>query len=188
MEKLGVSKFHVMGTSYGGFVAYHMARIAPEKVEKVVIASSGVGMKKGDEEALIGRAKSEKVEDFMLPENAEQMRNLARLSVFRSFNRIPDFFLNDFVQCLYAKNRKEKLELLKGITLGRDENSTLAPLQQDVLLVWGDQDQIFPVKMAHELKEIIGENVRLEVMENTSHVPQIEDPGRFNDIVFNFLS
>lgn len=169
-------------------MAYHMARMSPEKVEKVVIASSGVGMKKGDEETLVERAKSGTVENFMLPENAEQMRNLARLSVFRSFNMIPDFFLNDFVQSLYAPNRKEKLELLKGITLGHDQNGKLSPLSQDVLLVWGKQDQIFPLKMAQELKEIIGEKVRLEVMEDTSHVPQIEDSGRFNDIVFNFLS
>ncbi|GLT75993.1 hypothetical protein SLA2020_476790 [Shorea laevis] len=187
MEKLGVKKFHVMGTSYGGFVAYHMARMLPENVEKVVIASSGVSIKKGDNETLLKRADSEKVEDFMLPETADQLRTLARLAVFRSFSMMPDFFLNDFVQTLYTQNRKEKLELLKGLTLGRTENANLVPLEQDVLIVWGEQDQIFPLKLAFELKELLGEKARVEVLKKTSHVPQIEDSGRFNDIVNEFL-
>ncbi|GLT97202.1 hypothetical protein SLE2022_147780 [Rubroshorea leprosula] len=187
MEILGVKKFHVMGTSYGGFVAYHMARMLPDNVEKVVIASSGVSIKKGDNETLLKRADSEKVEDFMLPETADQLRTLARLAVFRSFSMIPDFFLNDFVQTLYTQNRKEKLELLKGLTLGRTENANLVPLEQDVLIVWGEQDQIFPLKLAFELKELLGEKARVEVLKKTSHVPQVEDSGRFNEIVNEFL-
>lgn len=183
-----MQKFHAVGTSYGGFVAYHMARMAPGKVEKVVIASSGVNMRKGDNEALVKRAGFEKLEDLMLPENAVQLRTLARFAVSRKLVLVPDFFFNDFVQNLYAKNRKEKLELLKGVTLGRSENATLiTPLQQDVLIVWGDQDQIFPLKMAHELKELLGEKVKLEVLEKTSHLPQVEDSGRFNNLVNKFL-
>ncbi|GLT25645.1 hypothetical protein SLA2020_007630 [Shorea laevis] len=187
MEQLGVEKFYVMGTSYGGFVAYHMARMWPEKVQKVVIASSGVNMKKGDNESLIKRAGLEKIEDLMLPETTDQLRTLFRLAVFRSFQMIPNFFLNDLLQRLLAENRKEKLELLEGLTLGRTENANLAPLQQDVLIVWGNQDQIFPLNMACELKELLGEKVRLKVLENTSHVPQIEDSRLFNNVVNKFL-
>ncbi|PQP99250.1 uncharacterized protein Pyn_27470 [Prunus yedoensis var. nudiflora] len=53
MEKAGVERFSVIGTSYGGFVAYHVARMWPERVEKVVIASSGVNMRRGDNEKLL---------------------------------------------------------------------------------------------------------------------------------------
>ncbi|GLT85618.1 hypothetical protein SLE2022_038040 [Rubroshorea leprosula] len=187
MEQLGVEKFHVMGTSYGGFVAYHMASMWPEKVQKVVIASSGVNMKKGDNESLIKRAGLEKVEDLLLPETTDQLRTLTRLTVSRSFQMIPNFFLNDLLQRLFAENRKEKLELLKGLTLGRTEDANLAPLQQDVLIVWGNQDQIFPLNMAYELKELLGEKVRLKVLENTSHVPQIEDSRLFNNEVNKFF-
>ncbi|KAK6236662.1 hypothetical protein QUC31_020453 [Theobroma cacao] len=201
MEKLQVKKYHVMGTSYGGFVAYHMAKMWPDKVEKVVIASSGVNMSKADNMALLKRSNLENIEDFMLPETATQLRTLTRLAVSkRMIAMIPDFFLNDFVNQLYSENRKEKLELLKGVTLVQgDDTVKLAPLQQvhpppfshnipnDVLLVWGDQDQIFPLKMAYELKELLGKQARLEVIPNTSHVPQIENSAQFNNIVKGFL-
>ncbi|XP_062159687.1 uncharacterized protein LOC133867030 [Alnus glutinosa] len=187
LEILGVNRFYVMGTSYGGLVAYHMARMWPERVEKVVIGSSGVNMRLRDNEALLKRAKLEKIEELMLPVTAAQLRTLMGLSVSMRFNMFPDFFLNDLVQKLYSQNRKEKIELLKGLTLGRDDTANISPLKQEVLIVWGDHDQIFPLEMATELKELLGEKARLEVIKNTAHVPQIECPGQFNNIVKNFL-
>ncbi|KAK3213264.1 hypothetical protein Dsin_017970 [Dipteronia sinensis] len=188
LENIGVKKFSVVGTSYGGFVAYHMARMSPEKVEKVVIASSGVNMKRSDNEDLVRRARLERIEHLMLPESASQLRALTGLALYKKLDIIPDFFLNDVVSQLYRENRKEKMELLKGMTLGQDDQVNLTPLQQDVLIVWGTQDQIFPLKMATELKGLLGEKTRLEVIEKTSHVPQIENPSLFNNIVKNFLS
>jgi pimeloyl-ACP methyl ester carboxylesterase len=88
---------------------------------------------------------------------------------------------------LYKKNRKEKIELLKGVTFGRSENLNIDSLSQEVLIVWGDKDQIFPVKMAYELKEILGDKTKLEIIDNTSHVPQIECAQEFNNIVLRFL-
>ncbi|KAM7260476.1 hypothetical protein ACFE04_016217 [Oxalis oulophora] len=188
MEKLGVEKYSVVGTSYGGFVTYHMATMWPEKVEKAVIASSGVNMRWRDNEELVKRAELENVEKLMLPQTANDLRALARLAVFkRPGFHVPDFFLNDFVKTLYKSNRKEKVELLKGLTLGKDNSVNLSPLQQEVLIVWGDQDKIFPLEMGHELKGLLGEKVRMEVIKGTSHCPQTEDPVQFNNIVKQFL-
>ena len=33
----------------------------------------------------------------------------------------------------------------------------------------------------------LGEKARLEIMKNTAHVPQVEDPEKFNEILLNFL-
>lgn len=35
-----------------------------------------------------------------------------------------------YFQKLYSQNRREKLELLKELTIGRDETVTLSPLSQ----------------------------------------------------------
>lgn len=187
-DKLNLERFHVVGTSYGGFVAYHVAQMWPERIRKVVIASSGVNMKKGDNEQLLGRAKLENIEDLMLPETAANLRTLMDLAVYKRIaHMVPDFVLNEFINRLYTEKREEKIELLKGLTLGREEDPGISALQQDVLLIWGDHDQLFPLRMATELKELLGKKVKLEVMENTAHVPQIEDPLRFNSILKDFL-
>ncbi|OAO98831.1 hypothetical protein AXX17_AT4G38010 [Arabidopsis thaliana] len=41
--------------------------------------------------------------------------------------------------------------------------------------------------MAYELKEILGDKTKLEIIDNTSHVPQIECAQEFNNIVLRFL-
>ncbi|KAI4337197.1 hypothetical protein L6164_015643 [Bauhinia variegata] len=187
LDKLRVKRFHVLGTSYGGFVAYHLARMVGEKVQKVVIASSGVNMRKSDHVALLKRAKVDKIEDLMLPSTPHQLRNLMALSLFRRLHMVPDFFLNDFVNKLYSENRKEKMELLKGVTVGKDDASNIIPLQQEVLILWGEHDQIFPVDMATELQGVIGKKARLELITEASHVPQIEKPAEFNNVVLKFL-
>ncbi|KAG2400391.1 uncharacterized protein HKW66_Vig0097550 [Vigna angularis] len=193
LDKLKVEKFQVVGTSYGGMVAYNLAKMfGEERVEKVVIASSGVNMKRSNNVALVQRAELEKIEDLMLPATPQQLRKLMSLSVYRTPQFLPHFLLNDFLHKLYSENRKEKKELLKGLTIGKDESSTLSPLQQGVLIVWGEQDQIFPVQMARELKEfeffaIISRKARLELIKEASHVPQMEKPREFNNILLNFL-
>lgn len=97
LDKLNLKRFLVMGTSYGGFVAYHLAKMLGERVDKVVIASSGVNMRKSDNVTLLARAKLHNIEDLMLPANPHQLRNLMALSVSRRLHMLPDFFLNDFL-------------------------------------------------------------------------------------------
>ncbi|KAG8381761.1 hypothetical protein BUALT_Bualt05G0006200 [Buddleja alternifolia] len=154
LEKLGIHRYSVVGTSYGGFVAYRIASMWPERVEKVVIASSAVNMRRSDNSELLKRAKMERIEDLMLPTAAVQLRTSMGLSVCRRLY-MPDFVLNDFID--------------------------------EVLIVWGDHDQIFLLERAIELKKSLGENARLEIMKNTSHVPHLERAGHFNTIVYNFL-
>lgn len=186
LERIGADRYSIVGTSYGGFVAYQMASMWPERVERVVIASSGVNLRRTDNEELLKRAKLERVENLMLPANSAQLRTLMSLSVFR-LPYVPDFLLNDFLEKLYSENRREKMELLKGLTLGRDDKVNITPLKQEVLVVWGDHDQIFLLEKAYELKKCLGEKARLEIIKNTSHVPQLERAGQFNKIVNSFL-
>ncbi|KAF4375787.1 hypothetical protein F8388_014509 [Cannabis sativa] len=169
MEKMGVERYSILGTSYGGIVAYNVAKRWGERVVRVVIASSGLNMKREDGVELLKRGKVEKTEELMLPATAKQMRNLLSLAK------------------LYSDKRMEKMELLKGLTIGKDDQPQISPLEMEVLLIWGDHDQIFPVEMAIELKELLGKKVKLEIIKKTSHVPQSENPALFNSIVNNFL-
>lgn len=99
MEIRGVRRYSVMGTSYGGFVAYRMAAAAGEgrAVERVVIASSAVNLVREDSEGLLRRGKAERVEDLMLPASAAQLRALLGLALLKAPALAPNFLLNDFI-------------------------------------------------------------------------------------------
>lgn len=108
LEKLGVERFSVVGTSYGGFVAYHVARTWPERVDKVVIASSGVNMRRRDSEALLKRADVGQIEDLMLPATAAQLQKLMGLAMFKKLDMIPQFFMNDIIQVIFFNLLKKR--------------------------------------------------------------------------------
>nr|GMD47566.1 epoxide hydrolase 4-like [Ipomoea batatas] len=130
LEKLGVEKFTIVGTSYGGFVAYHMARMWPERVEKVVIASSAVNLKKQDNEGLIKRANAGRVEDVLLPATAEQLRTLMSLSSFRQPPAFtPNFIFNDFIsEVLIVWGECDKLFLLEKATQLKEPGDNVTTL------------------------------------------------------------
>ncbi|XP_047320324.1 2-hydroxy-6-oxononadienedioate/2-hydroxy-6-oxononatrienedioate hydrolase [Impatiens glandulifera] len=186
MEKLGVQKFSIMGTSYGGFVSYMIASQWPEKIEKVVISSSGVNMRLKDNINVMKKAKVESIEEILLPTTVPRLRTMLSLVSVAKIH-VPNFILKELINKLFLQNRKEKIELLRGSTIGKDDTVNVSPIRQEVLIVWGDKDNIFSLDLAHELKELLGEKARIEVIKNTSHIPQIENPQAFNNIVYQFL-
>ncbi|XP_051151194.1 uncharacterized protein LOC127265448 [Andrographis paniculata] len=188
-DKLGLRRYWVVGTSYGGFVAYWMASMWSERVEKVVIASSAVNMVATDNADLLKKAQAEKIEDLLLPTTGRRLRTMLAFALYkRPPVYIPAFFLDDFIDKLYSENRAEKLQLLKGLSVGKSDHPLpLSPLSQQVLIVWGEHDRIFPLERARQLQKLLGESTQLEVMEKTSHVPQLEDPHKFNFILRSFF-
>ncbi|KAM6541925.1 hypothetical protein CsatB_006372 [Cannabis sativa] len=187
MEKIGVKKYSVVGTSYGGFVAYNVAKRWADRVDKVVIASSATNMRLRDSMELLKRAKVEKIQDLFLPTSVARLRTLLTLTVYNFSKFVPYSLLDDMLRMLFSDNREEKSELFDGVTIGRDNQAHVVPLNKEVLLVWGDHDQIFPIEETVELKQLLGKNVKLEVIKEASHLPNIEKADQFNQILNNFL-
>ena len=53
--------------------------------------------------------------------------------------------------------------------------------------MWGENDSIIPVKDAHEFERLIPDSRKL-VMKDTGHIPMIERPATFNDVMLEFLA
>ncbi|KAF6136129.1 hypothetical protein GIB67_024143 [Kingdonia uniflora] len=95
LKKIGLRRYHVLGHSYGGFVAYHMARLWPEKVGKVVLVSSAINRKSRDQDDLLELTKMENMEDLILPKTPHALRLLMAVTMKRQLP-IPVFILNNF--------------------------------------------------------------------------------------------
>ncbi len=55
------------------------------------------------------------------------------------------------------------------------------------LIVWGDRDDIIPVKHATVAHEAITGS-RLEILESVGHFPHVEAPDRFLSVLTDFLA
>ncbi|XP_051183181.1 uncharacterized protein [Lolium perenne] len=190
VEGLKGKRVAVAGTSYGGFVAYWLARAAgPGRVGPVVIASSDVLKTAADDREFLKRAGEEwgAVHELLLPAEPAAMRRVMQMAAHRAppVMMSPDFVLRDFIQKLYT-NREQLSHVFKGITVGTDKFQ-VTPLSQEVLIVWGEHDQLFPVEKAFAIQRALDGKARVEIMKETGHAPQLEDPARFNEIVLDFL-
>uniref|UniRef100_A0ACD5WDF8 Uncharacterized protein n=1 Tax=Avena sativa TaxID=4498 RepID=A0ACD5WDF8_AVESA len=191
VEGLKGRRVAVAGTSYGGFVAYCLARAAGSKrVGPIVIASSDLLKTAADDDAFMKRAgeRWRGGDELLIPTEPAAMRRLMEMTAYRPPPALmtSDFVLRDFIQKLFTDNREQLIHVLKGVTVGTDKFQ-LTPLSQEVLIVWGEHDQLFPVEKAFVIQRSLDGRARVEIIKKTGHCPNIEDPARFNRILKDFL-
>ena len=71
--------------------------------------------------------------------------------------------------------------------LGYDFRDRLGDVNCPTLVVWGSDDNIVPVEDADEFERLIP-NARKVILDDTGHVPMLERPETFNDLVVDFLA
>jgi pimeloyl-ACP methyl ester carboxylesterase len=69
-----------------------------------------------------------------------------------------------------------------------DFKDRLAEIEIPVLLVWGENDMLVPVVDSSRYQRMIGPNARRVIFSDTGHVPMIERPSRFHELLSEFLA
>jgi pimeloyl-ACP methyl ester carboxylesterase len=63
-----------------------------------------------------------------------------------------------------------------------DFRDRLPEIKAPTLIVWGDSDMLVPVEDAHEFERLIPQS-RTVILEDTGHVPMLERPVKFNELL-----
>eukprot|EP00245_Coleochaete_scutata_P003010 TRINITY_DN1428_c0_g1_i4.p1 TRINITY_DN1428_c0_g1~~TRINITY_DN1428_c0_g1_i4.p1 ORF type:complete len:140 (+),score=23.33 TRINITY_DN1428_c0_g1_i4:547-966(+) len=100
-----------------------------------------------------------------------------------------DWILRQTLDHMFRDMVEEKRELLTHLKSYIDDPATLhiPKLEKETLIVWGERDMVFPVELAHRLAAFLGARSIVEVMNNTAHLPNAENPRLYNNIILNFL-
>ena len=67
-----------------------------------------------------------------------------------------------------------------------DSTPTLAQIDVPTLVIHGEEDQIIPLAEAEAMFEAI-EGSEMVVLENAGHLPNLEQPEKFNEAVADFI-
>ncbi|CAL4922963.1 unnamed protein product [Urochloa decumbens] len=187
MDGMGVRRFAVVGVSYGGFVAYRMAAMYPEAVERVVLVSSGVCLEEQDLAAgLFPVADVGEAAELLVPRRPAEVRRLVKLTFVRPPPVMPSIFLKDYINVMASDHIQEKTELLHTLISDR-KLSDLPKIRQPTLIIWGEQDQVFPMELAHRLERHLGDNSRLVVVKNAGHAANIEKSKEVCKIIVDYF-
>ena len=110
------------------------------------------------------------------------LRHIALGYVFRHPTRIaPDLAYN----IMYGSGSPGFIASMDALT-DYDFRDRLDDVKVPVLLVWGREDNLVPVEDAGEFERLIPD-ARKVILEDTGHVPMLERPETFNELVVEFL-
>lgn len=186
LDALGIERAHVVGISYGGFVALQMAVAAPSRVRSLALVDSpGPVFTPEDEAALLVRFGVPSAEALMLPERWQDTSRLIELSYHRD-PWVPGPVLKDMHAHMIAVHRQEQAALLADLPAHREAMTTVQPgALPPTLLIWGRYDEVFPLETGERLSAALG--APLVVIDQTAHAPNLERPDAFNQELLRWL-
>ena len=185
LDCLGVAQVHVIGVSMGSQTAIELAVVAPDRVASLVAVAARAGMPVSPEL----RANWDHVNELYDAGDIDGANEYELRMWVDGPRRTPEMIDPAF---------RERVRAMNGALLLRDDDEgeeieldppvreRLGEITAPALILYGDQD-IADVQQAGPLLAQAIPGARLVVMENVSHLPQMEQPEHFNEVVLGFL-
>lgn len=189
----GEERAHLVGNSLGGRVALECARLAPARVQSLVVAAPAAV---GRETAIAMRLAATPIlgERLTLP----SLRTTRELWIPAFFDA--SFVTDDFVETKYTLAalpgaQQAVLRTLRGFVspggFRRDQlaliQAALPTMSQPTLIMWGRQDVFIPPGHARILEAGLKRS-RTVMFDACGHLPQLERALEFNATVLDFLA
>ena len=174
-DELGLEKCHLVGASLGGWIASEIAVRHPQRLEGLVLVNSaGLHLDEGPP-----------IEMSALDADAAFLRSLLISD--------HDSFVGELL--FPAAHGDESLDAISRPSFESTWNrhlhsprlrTRLRRIKAPTLILWGDDDRLYPQRYAQVFKEEIPKSV-LHVIERCGHLPMFEQESRFVTAVTKFL-
>jgi pyruvate dehydrogenase E2 component (dihydrolipoamide acetyltransferase) len=174
MDALQIERAYLVGQSLGGAIVLQLAAEKPQKVASLtLISSAGLGPD----------INMSYVEAFIRATGRKDLKpQLEKL--FADPQLVSRDMINDVLKYKRMDGVDEVLRSIAATSFSGGRQSTilreqLASLKIPVQIIFGAQDQIIPAKHA----EGLGENVKVRVIPQASHMPHMEAAGEVNRLI-----
>lgn len=210
VDTIGLNKFNLAGWSTGGGVAMYFAIDYPEYVEKLILVESvgikGYPMFKKDENGkpILGELISTKEEIERDPvqvlpilnaykdKNKDFLRVVWDSSIYLFKKPSEERYENYLEEILTQRNLVDIDYSLVHFNISNGHNGVVEgsgevnKIKTPTLVIQGKDDLIVPMNMGVEIAEAIGENAKLELLDNGGHAPMVDDLDRFMNLILSF--
>jgi pimeloyl-ACP methyl ester carboxylesterase len=186
MDALEIPSAHLVGHSYGGALAMHLAWRQPERVRSLILVDSA-----GPEYPWVRREPS--AANRPLTWLFVRTRAIKRQAVVKALERS---FADDnqvtpeLVEAYWERVRIEGVATaFRGLTRPTDEPRELpdlAKLDLPVLVVWGAEDELTLPEDGRAAAEMLPD-AQFHLLEGVGHIPPEESPRRLVELMAGFL-
>ena len=188
MDRLGIGRAVVAGSSYGGAVAATLALDYSERVENLVLVDAVINddLKSHPVLRLASvRGIGEVITPF-LADSRVFLKHRMRGTLARSKRHmITDERIDSVRRPLFAADGHHSLLATSRNWSANHVERDAHLISQPTLIVWGEDDTVIPVSDGHKLHDRMI-NSRFVVLKNCGHVPQEECGDIFSGLVTEF--
>ncbi len=196
LDRLGIERVTFVGHSLGGGIAMQFFYLFPERVERLVLVSSGG----------LGREVSMLLRSATLPGAAQVLSVVASAPVLsrvealgRGASKVGwrpgadvSAVWRGFSSLGEGESRRAFLATTRAvIDIGGQSISAHDHLQGALpiptLIVWGSNDRMIPASHALSLEKHLPD-CRVEMFEGAGHFPHLDDPDRFARVLREFIA
>lgn len=174
-------RFALAGLSMGGYIAFTMMRLAPERIAKLALldtsARPDLPEQKAGREKFIAMAEAGKLDDVV---EALTPRFLHR-------KRANDATLKGVVRAMAVETGAEAfVRQQKAIMTRPDSRPLLASIKCPTLVLVGDGDELTPPELAEEIAGGIS-SAKLAMVPECGHLSTLEKPDAVNAALAEWL-
>lgn len=211
LDQKNFKNYNLIGWSTGGGVAMEIAAKRPTEVNKLILLESvstrGYPILKKDEggQPIPGELLETKEEIASDPvqvlpvlnaqknNDKETMRQIWNSLIYtdnqpeeeRYEEYLDDMMTQrNLIDVDYALAHFNISDQHNGLQSG---NNKAEKITAPTLILQGDQDKVVPMSMAEAIKEDIGDNAEIQILENCGHSPLIDDIDQLVDAITKFL-
>ncbi|HEV8284412.1 MAG TPA: alpha/beta hydrolase [Chitinophagaceae bacterium] len=182
LDSLNIEKVHLVGLSMGGQIIIEFARLFPHRSKSLIICDSNPA---GENEnsykerlGLIDRMNEIGMHEYTQQDIHKYLHPASVQQKGEAYQHLFSMMVNTNVKGAMASHR--------GRAERRDNFSYLNKIKIPALVIVGDKNFFTPIG---ELKKIASEiaNAGFIVIENSGHMPNMEQPEQFNKAMLDFL-
>ncbi len=188
LDALDIPQATLMGCSFSGGVAIQVALQHPERIERLVLVSSGVpGYQASYHNPDLDALFSEADQAFLHGESAralELMEKIWLIGPNRHADAVDMGYLQRARALLQASDRPDE----GAVFVDQDFSAVgaLDRIRAPILVIVGDEDVPEVIESAQYLAQSCP-NVELHEIHDAAHLPNMEKPEEFNHILFPWL-
>ncbi len=172
----------ICGLSLGGYIAFAFYRRYPERVRALILAATRAGADTDE-----GKVNRDKLAAAVLERGpsavAEAM--LPKMFAPRTYEVQPQL-VESVRAMMLAASTPGIVGALRALRDRPDSTPTLAEIKVPTLILHGTEDQLIGLAEAEKMHAGIG-GARLQVLPDSGHLLNLEQPVRFNDAVRDFV-
>ncbi len=192
MDGIGIEKATLIGNSMGGGIAWAMAILFPERVQKLILINCAPP-------DVLDQVKNESFKTLVAIKDIPLLPYLVVASRNRSSIKwiLQECVSNIKLITPEVLDRQYQLSRIKGTTWvlystfknakeGLKLKDQLSRIDHPTLLIWGERDLIFPLPVGEVLHQAI-RGSKFQTIEKSGHIPMWETPDEVNQAILSFL-